>query len=227
MPKPADLVIVTAMPEEMEGIRRHFPTEVKFNTPSGPWHCHRSTEGKHLWTALVGIKAPKAAELLAWVKENTKADHVLLLGCCGALTEDLKVGDALIAQTHVSWPACNEHPCSLKWIEHLQCTFPTFPCKRFVTSGTLLDTEELKSLCRTTSRADVVEMEGYLLAEQAERLRLSFASVRWVLDRSKEEIEISRKSMYTNSVSVITLNERLKNIAEKMADAAKTLLDLA
>ena len=131
-------------------------------------------------------RATKAAQLI------TDADVVLSTGCAGALDPTMRPGDIVIATEVVSAVPGHRLPTHPRLRHHIEQVASRRTGRSFVgpvlCSHSILATADAKHQAAEATGAIAVEMEGAPLAERAAALRVSFASIRSILDTSDTDV---------------------------------------
>jgi hopanoid-associated phosphorylase len=139
--------------------------------------------------AVCGLK--REVELLArYAKATTPRDltptsdaaGIISIGIAGALAPDLRAGDVVIAERVVT--ANEAFETDGKWTARLAATLPQVRIGAILGRSAIADTTEVKLALRTSTTADVVDMESHLAARAARDSGLPFAALRVVSDRA-------------------------------------------
>ena len=114
---------------------------------------------------------------------------VLLLGLCGSLHTNYRIGEAVVYQecidglSHSSLKACD--PALTSW---LQNCLPKAPLVKSLTSDRLLYTVEQKRQAAQLSGADVVDMEGFAVLKVFSQAGIAVAMVRTISDDANHNL---------------------------------------
>ncbi len=146
-----------------------------------------------------GLGIHRAADVArrAFASEDLSADLIIAAGLAGALSEELKPGDLVLADRLILDGERSDPPPATIAIPpaHLACFTAALEAHRLAfTTGTILTAARIlkdgaaKRDARRRTGARAVDMESAAVAAEAHRRGLRFACVRAVLDTVDEEI---------------------------------------
>jgi hopanoid-associated phosphorylase len=108
------------------------------------------------------------------------ARRVLSIGICGALSPDLRVGDAIVASEIVS--AGESFPTHGPWSRELATRLPGAVLAPVAGTDAITADRDGKARLRAATRAAAVDMESHIAARMARLRGLPFAALRVVSD---------------------------------------------
>lgn len=114
------------------------------------------------------------------------AAGIISIGIAGALSPDLDVGDAVIAERVVTANAAFE--TDAKWTARLAAALPRARIGAILGRGAIADSADVKAALYQSSRADAVDMESHLAAGAAREYNLPFAALRVISDRADQSL---------------------------------------
>ncbi|HEY3779066.1 MAG TPA: hypothetical protein VGL35_13520 [Rhizomicrobium sp.] len=117
------------------------------------------------------------------------ARRVLSIGICGALSPDLRVGDAIIASEIVD--AEGSHPTHRAWSRTLASRLPHATVAPLAGTDEISVDPESKARLRARTRASAVDMESHIAARVARHHGLPFAALRIVSDAAHRTIPLA------------------------------------
>lgn len=208
------LAVVTALPQEMQGISRRFPSGGR----EGGWDLRLPTPEMPLVTGICGLRAHDFPVMLKDLSRAfPKVKDVILLGCCGALVPELRPYDPLCALGHVSADGETRIQVDGDLGAVLSRVCPGARNGWFATSGAVLTDAAQKRECAVNTGALAVEMEGLEVAKVCKNNGLRFASLRWVLDDLEDPIPEAETREVEASWRLLRM--RLERIADDLAEA--------
>ncbi|HEX3664094.1 MAG TPA: hypothetical protein VHU23_02550 [Rhizomicrobium sp.] len=114
------------------------------------------------------------------------ARRILSIGICGALSPELRVGDAIIASEIVD----NEdsYPTHAAWSRELASRLPHAVLAPLAGSDLMAADRETKEKLHAATRASAVDMESHIAARIAQRRGVPFAALRIVSDAAHRSL---------------------------------------
>lgn len=125
-----------------------------------------------------------ASALATTITPATSA--ILSIGIAGALSPELEVGDAVIAERVVT--ANEAFETDAKWTARLAAALPDAHIGAILGRGAVADSADVKAALFESSRADAVDMESHLAARAARERGLPFAALRVISDRADQSL---------------------------------------
>ena len=140
---------------------------------------------------LTGMGNDSAAKAIRWGL-SAATDLCISSGFTGALRPDLRVADLLAARVvcRAGWELA---VASDRQLFSAACELGARPVDRFMTMPNIVTSVENKSLL--SSEADAVEMESYLILEEAARRGVRAVSIRAVSDSASTAMPFDFDSM--------------------------------
>jgi hypothetical protein len=120
----------------------------------------------------------------ALIPEGTEG--IISVGIAGALSPDLMVGDAVIAERVVT--ANEAFETDGKWTARLAAVLPQARIGAILGRGAIADSADVKAALHVSTRADAVDMESSLAARAAHERGLAFAAFRVISDRADQSL---------------------------------------
>ena len=213
-----DLAVMAAMGSELQGIDRRFPLLDQCGSKEDGWRIY-DVDGARLWCACCGMKAPLADLQLAGLKRECKVESLLIVGCCGALEEEMSAQSPVLAEAFIPADASAPIPADPTLSDKFGALLPEAKRGSFATSGEVLETTEKKRALALTGGAIAVEMEGAIIAAIARKHAIGCASLRFVLDELEENLARQENDL-TGSTCRLTradVEKRLETISESIA----------
>lgn len=213
-----DLAVMAAMGSELQGIARRFPLLDHCGSKKEGWRIY-DVGGARLWCACCGMKAPLAELQLACLKRECKAESLLIVGCCGALEEEMSAQDPVLAETFIPADASAPIPADPALSDKFGVLLQEAKRGGFATSGEILETEDKKRTLALSGGAVAVEMEGAIIAAIAGKHDIGCASLRFVLDELGENLSRQENELTgsTCRLSRADIRKRLETISELTA----------
>ena len=161
--------------EELKPLRKHWNLEW---VGPGDFFCGRWA-GIRIQVALSGVGPRRARAAMPILLRYGQPDFLLSLGYSGALKEELKPGDCMLAHS-IETPQGQLFPSpSLSSLEKHAC----WRQARLLSVSRLAPTSESKRLlARQHPEAEAVDMESSVLAEAAEQAGLPWRALRVIID---------------------------------------------
>ena len=186
-----NLGIAFALPSEERGLRRVLSQSRLLAARDKNHNCWR-VGNVHLSVEIAGIGrrncAAAADRLVA-----SGARWVISAGFAGALNEDLKVGDVIIADT-VLTEGSDPIGCSRGLLEAVP---PSGTLGYSIYTGKLLTVDHIvstaseKSHIRARTQAHAIDMESHAAAETCRRRGIPFLAIRSITDMAHEDLPSS------------------------------------
>lgn len=111
---------------------------------------------------------------------------IISIGIAGALSPELEVGDAVIAERVVT--ANDAFETDAGWTARLAAALPDARIGAILGRGAIADSADIKAALHQSSRADAVDMESHLAARAAREGGLPFAALRVISDRADRSL---------------------------------------
>jgi len=193
------LVVLGALKEEIAGLRRKMIIE----ETSVKQSC-RIYKGKYrnknVLLGLTGIGKDNAERATETIMENYPASALISLGFAGALVENLKVGDVVLARTlycgdnqteespKIQGPIYSDAGLVSIAEERQEAKITVFPQVSGVTMEKPIVNPEEKLVLGKTFHAEIVDMESYWIARIASDRNIPFLSIRVISDNVKDTL---------------------------------------
>ena len=198
------IAILVAIKKELESIKKDFIVE-KTISKNG-WRLF-SGQYAHQDVLLVqtGVGKERAVGAAEFILENYPITTLISSGYGGALTHDLHIGDLVLCQklqcvdSSKSFAPCYSDPhlvdAAIRGLSGVEINFLTGDS---ITVNKLVSDPDQKRALGKTSRAKVVDMESYWIAEIAAQRALPFLAVRSISDVLTERLPPFERFMSVN-----------------------------
>ncbi|MCL2761334.1 MAG: hypothetical protein FWD70_06790 [Desulfuromonadales bacterium] len=182
--------IIAALPEEANQIIKHYP-EKKHSKLQGFDLFRFSTDTYHVSLIIGGMGPKNAYNCAKAIIEAENPEAILNIGFCGAITENLRIGDIILGERIFSYSngIFNEALTSKKFGEafsekHIQACSGSF-----ISSSEVVDKHEILKIIPKEILNPVLEMETAAVAEVCEKFNVPLMAIRSVSDQATEEID--------------------------------------
>jgi adenosylhomocysteine nucleosidase len=200
------LAMTAALPREISGVLRAMTVERREAVGA----CRLSIgslHGRPLAVARSGVGAERARGAIDALRDRVPVSAVLSVGFGGALVEGLAAGDLVTsAWIHTDSEVDEVLRADPDWLGRLT-TFTEAAGLRVrqgasVTAARMVTDPEQRRRLAQRFNADVVDMEGYWLAEACAACGVPFVSVRAVSDTAEEHHPVLERALDGDHVRV-------------------------
>jgi|GEM_PF-5134994 len=224
---PIDLFVMAAMGDELSTLKSRSSLVATIPSPKGSLQIRRMKNGKHICSAICGILAPKAEDMLATMVKRAKMKELLIVGCCGGVASDMRFNQAVISQKLINMQNGMSYNTDDEMNDKITSILPEAISGNIACSDVVLENVDQKADCFSKTSALAVEMEGSAIAEEALKLEVKISSVRWVLDGEDENVSGSALDRaLKNRLSNMELMARMRKISDNIDAFVEKLTEM-
>ncbi len=173
--------IIAATRIEAEPLLKLLGAQLSSSDPFEVWEFDESAERPAGLLVISGIGRETAAAAASHLIDKCRATHVVNFGVCGALAGDIAPGSIFRAGTVVNGDAVLREEATQPCAGQLH-GWDNLPVKKLATTGRpVFDADRRERLART---ADLVDMEGFAVAEVCRRHSVPCWFIKGVTDRA-------------------------------------------
>lgn len=179
-----DVAILVALSLEATPLLDRLQSTVKLTASAGPKIAIGQLKQRRVAVVATGVGRDAAIRGARLTIEGHRPGLVVAAGLCGGLAADLARGAVVVASSVTRPDGNTRQPAEASSL----LATNGYRAVRVVTADQVVDTPEAKHDLRTTTAADVVDMESWWIADVAEDSGTPWAVVRSVSDTATERI---------------------------------------
>jgi adenosylhomocysteine nucleosidase len=182
--------IIAALPEEAGQILKHYPKR-KHSKLQGFDLFQFSTDIYHVSLIIGGMGPKNAYHCAKAIIEAENPEAILNIGFCGAITENLIIGDIVLGARVFNYSngVFNEVSISNKFGKSFSEKHIQAYSGAFISSSEILHKQEALKIIPKEILTPVLEMETAAVAEVCEKFNIPLIAIRSVSDQATEEID--------------------------------------
>lgn len=215
------IAVVAAMPQETNGLVRRFGLA---HTHSRPDVYEDPSGNTPFYIVVCGVGPKHARRHTRFLLQTRPPEAIWSVGVAGALSPDLKIADAMVADEILNWDTReravvgetlrtddNERQ---RLLAALEKEAGTPHAGRQLQSDGCLGDPDLKREAFEKTGAVAVEMESWAIADVARQHGVPFASLRFISDRANEPLELD-PTAFVRADGSVSIPRALKYMARR------------